>query len=110
MIFIIFIAGILYVTAKDVKINNDITIVCPLPDVTFPKWTGPTTLATPLTDGQTINEPGIEWVDDKNLKILSVETKHTGQYSCSSGDKEGLAEGINVLSEFIDRFSVTKKF
>ncbi|XP_060553809.1 uncharacterized protein LOC132714906 isoform X2 [Ruditapes philippinarum] len=44
-------------------------------------------------------------MDDKNLKILSVETKHTGQYSCSSGDKEGLAEGINVLT-----YNVTVSF
>ena len=92
--------GILYVTAKDVEINNEVIVTCPLPGVTFPKWTGPKTLASPLTDNQTINEPGIEWVDDKNLKILSVQTKHTGQYSCSDGAKEGLVEGLNVLSEF----------
>ncbi|XP_045208286.2 uncharacterized protein LOC123560091 [Mercenaria mercenaria] len=86
----------LSVTAPDV--NTEVTIICPLSGVEYPDWTGPTTLATPLTSGENISEPGIEWVDKKDLKILSAQTKHTGQYTCSKDNSEGLPEPINVLT------------
>ncbi|XP_053372536.1 nephrin-like isoform X2 [Mercenaria mercenaria] len=90
--------GALSVTALDVTINTEVTIICPLSGVEYPDWTGPTTLATPLTSGENISEPGIEWVGKKDLKILSAQTKHTGQYTCSKDNREGLAEPINVLT------------
>lgn len=94
------ILGLVAITAAiDVEINQEVVIMCPIAGVEYPEWTGPDTLASPLTNGTNINEPGFEWVDKKNLKILSAQTKHTGQYKCSSNTTEGLGTEINVLSK-----------
>ncbi|XP_053372534.1 uncharacterized protein LOC128546262 isoform X2 [Mercenaria mercenaria] len=83
-IYLVF-TGVLSVTVLEEDINDEAIIRCPLADVEYPTWTGPSTLTTPLTNGKIINEQGIAWIDKKDLKILSLGLKHSGHYSCSGG-------------------------
>ncbi|KAL4229547.1 hypothetical protein ACF0H5_012586 [Mactra antiquata] len=87
------------VSTLDVIAGNDVILICPL-DGDYPEWTGPSNLASPLTNGTEVLEPGFEWSGTKDLKISFVNTMNTGDYKCSNGSDEGVVE-LNVLSYFV---------
>ncbi|XP_053372539.1 uncharacterized protein LOC128545882 isoform X2 [Mercenaria mercenaria] len=79
------VSGIAYGMIREVQENHEVILQCDF-DVEYPTWTGPDGLASPLTTGQTIQEPGIEWFNKKDLKITEVMLKHDGNYTCSDGN------------------------
>lgn len=86
------------ISALDVEVGQEAVLQCALSG-DYPEWTGPSNLATPLTNGSVINEAGIEWSNNKDLKILNVQTFHAGEYKCTDGSTE-VAVQLNVLCEY----------
>lgn len=78
----------------EVQENSEVIISCPLTgDIQYPTWTGPEGLANPLTQGQTIQETGFEWVNSTDLKLAKAMFKHAGNYSCTdSNDNTAMVE------------------
>ncbi|XP_045209166.2 uncharacterized protein LOC123561063 isoform X2 [Mercenaria mercenaria] len=77
--------GMAYGMIKEVQEDYEVILQCDF-NVEYPVWTGPDGLASPLTTGQTIQEPGIEWFNKKDLNITKAMLKHDGNYTCSDGN------------------------
>lgn len=73
----------------EVEENSAVTIVCPLSgNIQYPTWTGPAGLASPLTQGQTINEAGFSWAtNNKDLRLAKAMLKHDGMYTCRDSNQ-----------------------
>ena len=89
------ISGIAYATVIEAGEGSAVTITCPL-KVQYPTWTGPEGLANPINNGQTINEAGITWINDKDLKINKTMLKHDGNYTCIDDDNNSRTVQVDV--------------
>ncbi|XP_060555661.1 uncharacterized protein LOC132716409 isoform X3 [Ruditapes philippinarum] len=100
--FVIYAVGFAYAAVIEVSENSAVTISCDL-NVQYPTWTGPGGLADPLTSGQTINEAGVEWVNNKDLTIENAMLKHDGNYTCS--DNNGNSNTVEVDVQYFSAWA-----
>lgn len=107
-IFILIVQGVLasVITVKE----GDVAIIdCPLDgNYKMPTWTGPDTLANPLTFSNNFREPGMQWAntDFQDIKISKVGIEHRGNYTCE--DDSGRNATVELEVEYFKEGSANQ--